>query len=146
MKVRIFVCVFVLGIFNVEGQISNVTEEFALPTSLNESSGAIYFNNKLITHNDSGGNNELYEVDLVSGLVTRTVTISNATYVDWEDITQDNTSIYIADIGNNNGNRTDLKIYKIDKTAYASTTNVTAEIIAISYTDQTDFTSKPNNN
>ena len=35
--------------------------------------------------------------------------------VDWEDITQDETHIYIADFGNNNGNRTDLKIYKILK-------------------------------
>lgn len=147
MKITISILVFVFGMFSAMAQISNVTEEFPLPLSLNESSGIIYFNGKLITHNDSGGNNELYEVDLVSELVSRTVTISNAQNVDWEDITQDANSIYIGDIGNNvSGNRTDLKIYKISKSDYLSMNTVTAEIIAFSYSDQTDFTAKSSNN
>lgn len=128
-------------------QISAATEKFALPSILSESSGVIYFNNKLITHNDSGGENALYEVDVVSGLVTRTITISNATNVDWEDITQDETSIYIGDIGNNSsGNRTDLKIYKISKSDYLSMDSVTAETISFSYSDQIEFTASGSNN
>ena len=87
----------------------------------------------------------MYELDTDSGLITRTVTITNATHVDWEDITQDDTSIYIGDIGNNNGNRTDLKIYKISKADYQSMDTVTAETIAFSYLNQTDFTSNSNN-
>jgi hypothetical protein len=147
MKFAISISFFVFGLFGAFAQISNVTEEFPLPASLSESSGIIYLNGKLITHNDSGGNNELYEVDLVSELVTRTVTISNAQNVDWEDITQDYTSIYIGDIGNNvSGNRTDLKIYKISKSDYLSMDTVTAEIISFSYSDQTDFTAKSANN
>ena len=148
MKFAISISFFVFGLFGAFAQISNVTEEFPLPLSLSESSGIIYLNGKLITHNDSGGNdNKLYEVDLVSELVTRTVTISNAQNVDWEDITQDYTSIYIGDIGNNvSGNRTDLKIYKISKSDYLSMDTVTAEIISFSYSDQTDFTAKSANN
>jgi hypothetical protein len=141
MKISISIILFILGIYGIQAQISAAVEEFALPASLSESSGAIYFNNKLVTHNDSGGNNELYEVDLGTFLVSRTITISNATNVDWEDITQDNTSIYIGDIGNNvSGNRTDLKIYKISKTDYLSMDTVTAETISFSYSDQIDFT------
>ena len=141
MKISISIILFIFGIYGTQAQISAAVEEFALPGSLSESSGAIYFNNKLVTHNDSGGNNELYEVDLGTFLVSRTITISNATNVDWEDIAQDNTSIYIGDIGNNvSGNRTDLKIYKISKTDYLSMDTVTAETISFSYSDQIDFT------
>jgi len=145
MKLILSISFFAFGIFSAIAQISHVTEEFLLPSNLTESSGIIFFNNKLITHNDSGGGNKLYELDLTTEQVTRIVTITNATNIDWEDITQDDTSIYIGDIGNNNGNRTDLKIYKISKTDYLNSTNITAEIINYSYSDQTDFTSNPNN-
>lgn len=145
MKKTILTTVIILSTFNVFAQIANVEEKFDLPILLNESSGAIFFNNKLITHNDSGNETKLYELDTISSLVTRTVIVTNATNVDWEDITQDDTSIYIGDIGNNSGNRIDLKIYKINKTDYLSSTEVTAEIINFSYSDQTDFTSNPNN-
>ena len=145
MKGIVFSVFYFLGLLGAFAQISNLTEDFLLPSNVAESSGAIFFNNKLITHNDSGGENKLYEVDVTTQLVTRTVTINNATNIDWEDITQDDTSIYIGDFGNNNGNRTDLKIYKISKSDYTNGTNITAEIINFSYSDQTDFTSNLNN-
>jgi len=145
MKVIFSILFFISGLFSVFSQIINVTEEFLLPPHVIESSGAIFFNNKLITHTDSEGENKLYELDITTEQITRTVTITNATNIDWEDITQDDTSIYIGDIGNNNGSRTDLKIYKICKTDYLNSTNVTAEIINYRYSGQTDFTPKPNN-
>ncbi len=134
-----------LGKFSLIAQITDVEEKFILPTTLNESSGAIFFNGKIISHNDSGNDNFLYELDTISGSITRTITINNATNVDWEDITQDDTSIYIGDIGNNSGDRTDLKIYKINKTDYLNSTNISSEVISFNYSDQTDFTSNPNN-
>ena len=147
MKYAILISLYLGSIFSAAAQIKNVAEKFALPNSLSESSGAIFFNDKLITHNDSGGENKLFELDTISGLVTRTITISNATNVDWEDITQDDTNIYIGDFGNNvSGNRIDLKIYKISKTDYITTTSVTAETISFSYADQTDFTATTANN
>lgn len=145
MKKLTLVTFLILGTINAIAQITNVEIKFTLPTVLNESSGAIFFNNRLITHNDSGNQNKLYELDTISQVVTRIVTIDNATNVDWEDITQDNTSIYIGDIGNNNGNRTNLKIYKINKNDYLNAINVTSEIINFNYSDQTTFTSNPNN-
>jgi hypothetical protein len=143
---KIFIALsFILGSFLGFAQITNVVEKFDLPTILYESSGAIFFNDKLIMHNDSGNDNKLYELDTISGKISRTVILTNATNVDWEDMTQDDTSIYIGDIGNNSGNRTDLKIYKIIKSDYLSSSNVMAEVINYSYSDQLDFSSKPNN-
>ncbi|NMH88992.1 T9SS type A sorting domain-containing protein [Flavivirga algicola] len=145
MKIVISILVLILGTFDATSQINAAVEKFALPNDLMESSGAIFFNNKLITHNDSGGENKLFELDTISGLVTRTVTITNATNVDWEDMTQDETSIYIGDIGNNSGNRADLKIYKISKTDFVNNTSIIAETIAFNYVSQIDFTANPNN-
>lgn len=133
MKRIIIITSFILSTFNAIAQITDIEEKFDLPIILNESSGAIFFNDKLIIHNDSGNENKLYELDTNSRVITRTVTVTNATNVDWEDITQDNTSIYIGDIGNNNGDRNDLKIYKINKSDYLISNNVTAEIINLSY-------------
>lgn len=114
---------------------------------LNETSGLLYFDNSLITFNDQQGESKLYEIDINSGLVSRTITISNATNGDWEDIAQDDDFIYIGDFGNNTGNRTDLKIYKISKTDFKSPNDTAyAEIINFSYADQTDLSFNLNTN
>ncbi|NQX97144.1 MAG: T9SS C-terminal target domain-containing protein, partial [Flavobacteriales bacterium] len=126
----------------------NVTTTFksGLPTLLEETSGLIYFNGKIITHNDSGGDPKLYEIDTITGNITRTIEITNAINIDWEDIAQDSNYIYIGDIGNNNGNRTNLKIYRILKSDYLNNLTVLADTINFSYNDQVNFTSLPNNN
>ena len=79
----------------------------ALQDSIKETSGLIYLNQKLITHNDSEGRPALYELDSITGNVTRTVAVTNATNIDWEDIDYDSTYLYIGDFGND-GSRTDL--------------------------------------
>ncbi len=117
--------------------------EGALPAVVGESSGLIYYNGSLITHNDSGNAAELFEIDTATLEVNRVVTISNAQNIDWEDITQDDTYIYIADIGNTNGNRTDLGIYRIRKSDYDSSDSITADWIGFSYSDQQSFLASP---
>ena len=114
----------------------------AIQDSIKETSGLIYLNQKLITHNDSEGRPALYEIDSISGNVIRTVAISNATNIDWEDICYDSTYLYIGDFGNNDGSRTDLKIYRLPITSYLTTVNdtVTVDTIQFNYSDQTDFT------
>lgn len=132
---------FLLLIYFVSfAQYATVTELAVLSSDVNETSGLIYFNDKLITINDSGNPPFLYEIDTLTGNVIRTVIIDNATNIDWEDIAQDSLYIYIADIGNNSGDRTDLKIYRISKTEYLLSNNVTAEVINFSYNNQSDFT------
>ena len=110
-----------------------------LPEEVSETSGLIFYNGKLITHNDSGNIPELFEIDTVSLQVTRRVTISNATNIDWEDITQDNQYIYIGDFGNNKGTRKDLVVYRVSKLDYASSDTVAAERIDFTYEDQNNF-------
>ncbi len=138
MKSYLFVIVLFVSIYSY-AQIDNLTEKFELSEALEETSGLIFYNNKLITHNDSGNNANLYELDTVTGTVARTIVISNATNRDWEDIDQDDDYIYIGDFGNNTGDRTDLKIYRIEKSSYQNNTTVTAEVIHFTYEDQTDF-------
>ena len=113
-----------------------------LPNPVIETSGLIFLNDKLITHNDSGNEPALFELDTVSGEITRKVIIRNATNVDWEDICYDDTYIYIGDIGNNSGSRTDLKIYRVSITNYLDAANdtVSADTIQFNYSDQSDFT------
>ena len=113
-----------------------------LPISIHETSGLIFLNDKLITHNDSGNEPILFEVDTVSGAINRKVVVKNATNVDWEDICFDETYIYIGDIGNNSGSRTDLKIYRLLISDFFGNTNdtVLADTIQFNYSDQIDFT------
>lgn len=116
-----------------------------LPFEINETSGLIQYNDRLITHNDSGNLPQLYEIDKNTLEITRIVTVANVVNTDWEDITQDDDFIYIGDIGNNNGNRTDLKILRIRKSDYDVLDTVTAETISYAYEDQTSFISDRNN-
>lgn len=134
------------SVFFVKSQTVISEDKFDLPDSISETSGLIYYSDKLITHNDSGNAAELYEVNTLNGAITRTVTVAGATNIDWEDIAQNDTYIFIGDIGNNNGNRTDLKFYRILKTDFDSNSSVTPDIINYSYADQTDFTPSTNNN
>lgn len=140
MKFLLFSVLFFTTAFGQQ-----VFQIVALDNSLNESSGALFLNQKIITHNDSQGGAELYEVDSLTGLKTRTVAIPNASNNDWEDLANDDTYIYIGDFGNNSGDRTDLKIYRIAISDYWNTPNDTvyADTIRFTYFHQTNFSPQP---
>jgi hypothetical protein len=108
-----------------------------LAPALTETSGLVYNKGYLITHNDSGDTPTLYLINSL-GKIVDTKTYSNMQAVDWEDITKDNTHLFIADIGNNRGNRKDLVIYKI---ALKDIENTSAAVTALHFTypDQTSF-------
>lgn len=110
--------------------------------SLIESSGLLFYHNWFWTHNDGGNENKIYAFDSISGKIIHQTIILNKTNVDWEEITQDDSCIYIGEFGNNNGDRTDLKIYIIKKTALKlnqAIDSIDAEEIKFSYADQTSF-------
>ena len=111
-----------------------------LPSGLDENSGILVSSeNGVWFHNDSGDSAKLYKTDTLGALL-RTITITNATNVDWEDITTDfQGNVYIGDIGNNDNNRQNLKIYKIAHPDSISGTTTTAEVIDFVYGDQTLF-------
>jgi len=112
----------------------------ALSSSISESSGLAYIDGTLWTHNDSGGEAKLYAINPENGKILKTVIISNASNVDWEDLAFDETYLFIGDFGNNNGTRKNLKIYKIKRADLQIKTDVEAEIIEFSYATQTNFT------
>ncbi len=113
---------------------------------LREISGMVYFNGKLLVLNDGGNGNKLFIIDSTTGAVLQTITVEGATNVDWEDMTQDSSYVYVGDFGNNaNGNRTDLGIYRIERAAFFQPGDFTIPSAAITkinftYPDQTDFT------
>ena len=111
-----------------------------LPEKVEETSGIeISGKNEVWTLNDSGGAAELYLCDTVGNLL-RTVKINNAENHDWEDLTQDDQgNFYIGDMGNNNNDRENLRLYKIPNPAATTDSSVDAEKIKFTYEDQTEF-------
>jgi len=113
-----------------------ITKTGRLPICINENSGltqawqAEYY----WTHNDSGGNTELYMIDK-RGYIFDTLFVNDSKNIDWEELTKDDQGhIYIGDFGNNSQARKDLTIYKYK--------NNTTEKITFRYADQTDFPAK----
>ena len=117
---------------------------YSLPKKLKEVSGITYFpDSKLIyTLEDSGNKNDIYAIN-PEGELDKTITISNAKNVDWEDITKDkNGNIYIGDFGNNDNDRKDLCIYKINKNQLNKDQASAEYRISFSYPEQTEFPPK----
>lgn len=114
-----------------------------LSDSIKETSGLIAFKNLLWTHNDDH-DATIYGLDTL-GKIKKKIILPETVNHDWEEISQDSTHLYIGDFGNNySGNRTDLKILKIEKKTFLEE-NPKIETILFSYSDQTDFSpSKPN--
>ncbi len=118
---------------------TSIGEVGQMPKELLENSGHIFYNGSLVSLNDSGNEPILYVLDTLTMQVTRKVSVLNGTNIDWEDLAQDDAFIYVADIGNYSGIRTDLSIYKISKDDFNSGDEVTAETIHFSYGDQKDY-------
>lgn len=123
------------------GLIANLND------SLNENSGLVWIENRLFTFNDSGSGTNLFEIT-TSGTIIRTIHVSNANNIDWEAITADENYLYIGDFGNNNGNRTDLCIYRLLKTDATNSVldTISATKMSFQWSDQIDFTSATNLN
>jgi hypothetical protein len=141
---------FVLGFARIEGysivpdSTDNARMEllFELPSEISESSGLIFFQNEFWTFNDSGGEPVLFAIDIVTGKILRRISISNASNIDWEEVTQDDEYIYIGDFGNNYGNRKDLKIYRITKSELLTEKTdlaIKADIISFRFADQMEY-------
>jgi len=113
-----------------------------LDAILKESSGLLNTDNLIWSFGDSGNKSEIYSIDTNNGSIAAAVALTGVSNIDFEDIAQDSSYIYVGDFGNNNGNRTDLVIYKIPKkTSWNTTNNITPEAIHFSYPDQKDFKS-----
>lgn len=115
----------------------------ALSNSLAETSGLQWVRERLFSINDGGNGAEVHEIDPETGATLRTVQVSNAQNIDWEDLAASSTHLFIGDFGNNSGNRQDLRILKIALDELLNQSVVEAEFIEFAYPDQTAFT-EPN--
>lgn len=111
-----------------------------LPSDLYESSGiAMTLPGRIWSHNDSGNENKIYCIDTLGNLL-KTITVTNASNVDWEELALDDMKrLYICDVGNNNNDRQNLVIYRIPDPETITGNTVTAEAIRFTYEDQTGF-------
>jgi len=123
---------------NLEPSIS-----FSLAGSLSETSGLIFWNNQLWTHNDNTDTN-IYSLDTLNGNIIKIYPLSRIANKDWEEISQDDNYIYVGDFGNNGGNRTDLRIFKISKNSLTGNLPV-IDSVKFTYSDQVDFSTGSNN-
>jgi len=91
----------------------NLHKRTTLDSALVENSGLLCMDSVIWTFNDSDGEAALFAVDVCDGSLIRKTIIRNAVNVDWEDITEDETHIFVADVGNNYASRDTLTIYRI---------------------------------
>lgn len=125
--------------------ISNVSSQdlklvTKLPSIVDETSGIEAVDkNSFWTFNDSGGNSELYQID-IKGKLLRTLKIYNGWNRDWEDMTKDDKgNLYIGNIGNNSNATKDLTIFKIPNPEKIEADSTSARIMSYFYEDQDSF-------
>jgi hypothetical protein len=90
--------------------------------------------NRIWCINDSGNPPHLFCIDTTGKIISRKI-ICNAENIDWEDITTDGKSFFIADFGNNMNSRTRFIIYKIPNPDSVAGTLINAEKIEYTYED-----------
>jgi len=121
------------------------SSSFILSGILTETSGLVKWNHQIWTHNDNSDVN-IYSLDTINGNIIQSYPLNGTINNDWEEISQDSNYLYIGNFGNNaNGNRTDLKILRIDKNSMLINAPI-IDTIHYSYADQTSFTPAGSNN
>ena len=109
-----------------------------LPKWLYESSGLVYYKNKLITHNDGGNKAELYVLS-EKGKHEHTISLKDVRNYDWEDLAMDEEgNLFVGDFGNNLNNRENLQIHMVKK-GFLARSKVETETIHFTYEDQKSF-------
>ena len=118
--------------------------EFTLPKKLKEVSGiAISQDQKTIwAIEDHGNKNKVYGLDR-NGKLIADVKVENSENNDWEEITKDASgNLYIGDFGNNDNNRQDLVILKLDLQSPSQNSTKVIQKTHFYYEGQTEFPPK----
>lgn len=136
----LFALIALIALMPASSRATGLKTLCRLPAVAAESSGIeLTGPNEIWTLNDSGGLPELYRCDTLGNLV-QTVAVNGAENADWEDLARDDAgNFYIADVGNNNNDRQNLRIYKVPNPKTAINGAVDAQIITLRYDDQTEF-------
>ena len=121
--------------------------EFSLPKKLKEVSGiALSQDQKTIwAIEDAGNKNVVYGLNRQGELVND-ILVENAENNDWEDITKDAAgNIYIGDFGNNENDRQNLSILKLDLKNDSQKSTKVIQTTKFHYQGQTEFPPKKSN-
>ena len=116
----------------------------ALPNEIKESSACeISKASDLVwTIEDQGNENLLFGFNK-NGELIRKIRISNVENNDWEDLSSDDKgNLYIGDFGNNDNERQNLAIYKINAADLNKEEAEASEIVQFYYPEQKDFPPK----
>ncbi|MBT3135766.1 hypothetical protein KL866_11730 [Alteromonas sp. ALT199] len=91
----------------------DVTSIVELPEELSETSGSFCDVDGIYSLNDSGNEPTIYQISYQGDITKRTrLPLTNK---DWEAITADKSSFYIADVGNNKGKREKVEVHKVSR-------------------------------
>ncbi|MCW3170500.1 hypothetical protein OMO38_18385 [Chryseobacterium sp. 09-1422] len=126
---------------------NDLKTEFSLPKKLKEVSGiALSQDQKTIwAIEDAGNKNVVYGLNRQGELITD-VLVENAENNDWEDITKDASgNIYIGDFGNNENDRQNLSIIKLDLKTDSQKSTKVVQTTKFHYEGQTEFPPKKSN-
>ena len=119
-----------------------ILESIVLPKVINETSGLEILNEVFITHNDSGGEPSLYFFNLNGEIINSVKLDERSSWqiynIDWEDVAADEDYIFIADTGNDFGNRDNLNIIKVKTNDFSID-----DKIDVAYKDQETFIPRP---
>lgn len=111
----------------------DINEIARFDSVLDESSGIAIHGDSIWTHNDSGDETRVFQLDR-RGRIQRQISISNADNVDWEAMASDADYLYVADTGNNANTRSTLTIYRLSWESLQAD-SAEAEQIQIDYGD-----------
>ncbi len=114
------------------------------PDELQENSGLIFHNSHLYSINDGGNSTDFQELDTL-GTIVRSINVSESQNIDWEAISQNDSTIFLGDFGNNGGNRQNLCIYRIPKNQLIGNDTVGMSKFWFTYPDQNSFSNSSNN-
>jgi hypothetical protein len=118
---------------------------FSMSNDLIESSGLLLWESTIYSHNDDG-NQAFYSIDPDNGSTSFALDFDFIPQNDWEEVAQDDLYFYVGDFGNNeNGNRQDLRIYKILKSSLFGGL-IQVDTIEFSYPEQVNFSGSGSNN
>lgn len=137
-----------LALLSIAWSCSQAQENFStitsLPKALKEASACeISKSSTLIwTIEDNHNDNVLFGFNEKGELVKK-IRITNVENNDWEDLTSDDEgNIYIGDFGNNDNERQNLAIYKINATDLGKDEAKAESIVQFYYPEQTEFPPK----
>lgn len=117
--------------------VAYIEEIGRFPSVINECSGMINIDDRIISMNDGSIHTLLQEINPNTAEIITTINVAKTSNIDWEALQYHNENVYIADTGNNEGDRENLSLYTIP---YQNGPEIVCiDTINFIWPDQTEF-------